>query len=64
MDEGRGLLSRPMPSFRAEIPVAPYGISDADANYDIPFGVEDEQIKFTAVRGMQRIGAMLDSEVR
>jgi len=37
------------------------GISDADANYDIPFGVEDEQIKFTAVRGMQRIGAMLDS---
>ena len=37
------------------------GIADADANYDIPFGVEDEQIKFTAVRGMQRIGAMLDS---
>ena len=36
-------------------------ISDADANYDIPFDVEDEQIKFTAVRGTQRISAMLDS---
>ena len=36
-------------------------ISDADANYDIPFDVEDEQIKFTVVRGTQRISAMLDS---
>ena len=37
------------------------GISDADTNYDIPFDVEDEQIKFTVVRGTQRISAMLDS---
>lgn len=37
------------------------GVSDTGANYDIPFDVEDEQIKFTAVRGTQRIGAMLDS---
>ncbi len=37
------------------------GITDAEANYDIPFDVEDEQIKFTAVSGTQRIGAMLDS---
>jgi len=36
-------------------------VSDTEANYDIPFDVEDEQIKFTAVCGMQRIGAMLDS---
>ncbi len=37
------------------------GVSETDANYDIPFDVEDEQIKFTAVRGTQQIGAMLDS---
>ena len=37
------------------------GISDADTNYDIPFDVEDEQIKFTAVHSTQRISAMLDS---
>ena len=37
------------------------GISDADSNYDIPLDVEDEQIKFTVVRGTQRISAMLDS---
>lgn len=37
------------------------GVTDAEANYDIPFDVEDEQIKFTAVRGTQQIGAMLDS---
>ncbi len=36
-------------------------VSGTESNYDIPFDVEDEQIKFTAVRGMQRIGAMLDS---
>ena len=36
-------------------------ISDADANYDIPFDVEDEQIKYTAVRGTHRNSAMLDS---
>lgn len=36
-------------------------ISDADTNYDIPFDVEDEQIKFTAVHSTQRISAMLDS---
>ncbi len=37
------------------------GVSETDANYDIPFDVEDEQIKFTAVRGTQQIDAMLDS---
>jgi len=37
------------------------GVSDTGANYDIPFDVEDEQIRFTAARGTQRIGAMLDS---
>ena len=37
------------------------GISDADTNYDIPLDGEDEQIKFTVVRGTQRISAMLDS---
>lgn len=37
------------------------GVSDAEANYDIPFVIEDEQIKFTAVSGMRQTGAMLDS---
>lgn len=36
-------------------------ISDATANYDIPFDINNEQLKFTAVCGKQRIGVMLDS---
>lgn len=36
-------------------------ISDATVNYDIPFDINNEQLKFTAVCGKQRIGAMLDS---
>ena len=36
-------------------------VSDDDTNYEIPFKVEDEQIKFTAESGKQRFSAMLDS---
>lgn len=39
-------------------------ISDATVNYDIPFDINNEQLKFTAVCGKQRIGAMLDSEAK
>ncbi len=37
------------------------GVTDSETNHDVPFDIKDEQIQFTAVRGTQRIGAMLDS---
>ncbi len=37
------------------------GVTDTETNYDIPFDVDDEQLKFAAVSGSHRFGAMLDS---
>lgn len=36
-------------------------VTNTGVNYEIPFKIEDEQIKFSAESGNQRFGAMLDS---
>ena len=62
MDEGtRTAFESNAVLFRLKSQWPRLGVSDTNANYDIPFDIKDEQIKFTAARGTQLIGAMLDS---
>ncbi len=65
MDEGmRSAYETNIVLFRHKSQWPGMAVSDAETGYEIPFKVEDGQIKFKAESGKQRFGAMLDSASR